>query len=528
VLIIVPAAGAGERWDNHGGITKHEAVVAGERIIDRLVRQLRPHATAMYLVGGPQAAGVQRRKPKLDPAKGDIDKIASSRHLWANDRRTLIVFGDVVLTDAAAARIASHQHDGWYVYGRHGASRYTGKQYGELYALSVMPEAHGELDDLLARTAALAPQPNRLWHLYRMGIGQPTFRVMPPGGRFVAIDDASDDVDTPEEWEVMRRLHGQTAGVVIPWREEPTRRPALDHVLAWYAKHHPELPVHLAQHDGAEFSKPHAVNLAARQLQWDVLVVADADLFVPPDNLREAIRLAYSCPWVVPQDVVLRLTEQATKAVYADPALDPWEGEAERRYAAVAGGGLFVIRRDNYLRVGGFDERFGMWGAEDQAFQCAADCLLGRREQLPGTLVHLWHEPMARRETPRWKANVRLLKRYREAMNSPAAMAQLLALDGDWNEGNGMRFVNTKTGARVDVPRHSKAAAHLANRPHWVAVGERVDLPAPKPPVARTAPPRAGAGSSRSAWAKYAVSLGLDVDGLARDMIIEMCDAHTD
>jgi hypothetical protein len=527
VLVIIPAAGTGERWAGHGGIRKQEAVVAGERIVDRLVRQVRPAADAVYVVGPIRARGAANRRPNLDPSRGDIDKVASSRHLWSDTGRTLILFGDVVLTDAAAARIVGDAHGtGWRVYGRHGGSRFTGKRYGELFALSVAPDAHAELDDLIARTVALG-EPNRLWHLYRLGVGQPPRTEQAPTRNFVAIADESDDVDTPEEWLTVRALFGSSTAVVIPWREEPSRRPALDYVVDWYREHHRDLSVYLAGHDGGEFSKPLAVNRIARQLTEDVLVVADADLFVPPDNLREAVKLAATNPWVVPQDVVLRLTKEATDGVYRG-TVDPWEGEPERRYAAVPGGGLFVIRREPFLRIGGFDERFGMWGAEDQAFRCAADTLLGKHAQLPGVLVHLWHEPMARRETPRWRENVRLLKRYRGVMSSPAAMAELVGVDGEWEEGNAVRYQNVRNGTVVVVPRGSKAAAHLDRRNGWVALDERAELPAVVLPVPKVAPARNGPGSSRSAWAKYAMSLGLDVDGIARDMIIEMCDAHTD
>jgi hypothetical protein len=525
VRVLIPVAGQGERWDRHGGIRKQEAVVAGERILDRLVRQVKPYADSVVVVGPIRARGATNRVPQLDPARGDIDKVCSSRHLWSNTGRTLVLFGDVVLTEAAAERIATDDHTtGWRVYGRHGASAFTRKRYGELFALSIAPDAHGELDELLADVAS-RPHPNRLWHLYRLGVGLPYAEAVAPTRNFVAIEDESDDVDTPDEWEAIRALFGMSVVVVIPWREEPTRRRALDYVLDWYRTHHPELPIHLAGHDGGEFSKPLAVNRAARQLTADVLVVADGDLFVPPDNLRKAIKLAATHPWVVPQDVVLRLSEAATEGVYAG-TVNPWDGEAERRYAAVAGGGLFVIRREAFVRIGGFDERFGMWGAEDQAFQCAADTLLGHRAQLPGVLVHLWHEPMVRRETPRWKANVRLLKRYRDALRSPASMAELAGIEGDWQEGNAVKYQNVRNGTVVVVPRGSKASEHLSRRPGWVALGEKADLPPPRVAVVPVVPPRNGPGSSRSAWAKYAVSLGLDVDGIARDMIIEMCDAH--
>lgn len=89
-----------------------------------------------------------------------------------------------------------------------------------------------------------------------------------------------------------------------------------------------------------------------------------------------------------------------------------------------------------------------------------------------------------------------------------------------------LEFVNYSNGTRVVVEAGSKAAAHLNRRPHWTCVttGEALasqETASETPPVA---PPKAGPGSSRAAWAAYAASLGHDTDGLTKAQLIELTD----
>ena len=65
-------------------------------------------------------------------------------------------------------------------------------------------------------------------------------------------------------------------------------------------------------------------------------------------------------------------------------------------------------------------------------------------------------------------------------------------------------------GRVVTVTEGSREHARCVRLPVW---SEVAGGPA--------APPKAGQGSGRDAWADYATSLGLDVEGLSRDEIIE-------
>jgi hypothetical protein len=77
-----------------------------------------------------------------------------------------------------------------------------------------------------------------------------------------------------------------------------------------------------------------------------------------------------------------------------------------------------------------------------------------------------------------------------------------------------MRYRHHKTGVVVDV-RDGKVLGGA-----WVPAG--MESAGTAPAGENDAPPKAGAGSSRKAWAEHAATLGVDVDEhMTRDDIID-------
>ena len=219
--------------------------------------------------------------------------------------------------------------------------------------------------------------------------------------------------------------------VVVPWRDrgDPDRRHAWDWLKRRWRILHPGWTVVEAD-CSAEWNKPEAVNGTVAGLDVRTVVVADADVAVPPDRIRTAVRLAASTPWVVPHGDVCRMTRQATRRLTtSDPAVElPPDPEcAVRPYRGTPAGGLFVIGRAQWDRMGGFDPTFRGWGAEDDAFALAADTLLGTHVRLDGPLWHLWHDPGLRSDDPHWKPNRERLIRYRRAARCRQTMAALVS-----------------------------------------------------------------------------------------------------
>lgn len=242
-----------------------------------------------------------------------------------------------------------------------------------------------------------------------------------------ALADAANRVDQPR-----RHRRPPTVAVVVPFTPGSCvhRDAAWNWVRSRYeAFHSPWEIVTAAAPAGEAWSKGTALAAAVAATDAEILVVADADVFIDPDALRDAVALAVTEPWVVPHTQVLRLDPDHTTAVLGEhPTWCPqrrWGSYDRSPYDGVAGGGLAVMRRSAWNAVGGMDPAFVGWGYEDESFGRALDTLVGPHRRLTGPLWHLWHPPQAnyRRANvdneARWKS-------YRHAGGSPVAMRALI------------------------------------------------------------------------------------------------------
>lgn len=205
---VVMAGGIGSRWGNHRGVPKHLVDIDGEPLLVRTVRQLRDRDVADVVVLAPpdrryDVPGGWVARPTF--AGCDTDKFLSTVEWWTVDSPTVIVYGDVYLSDAAAdALCAAAAPMAWV--GRSGPSSWTGCPWGELFGVTVTPPGHGLLAAAIIGVrglllASLIPRGGG-WEVYRHTQGLP---LDPDSDRidadFVEIDDWSDDFDYPEDYE---------------------------------------------------------------------------------------------------------------------------------------------------------------------------------------------------------------------------------------------------------------------------------------------------------------------------------------
>lgn len=222
-----------------------------------------------------------------------------------------------------------------------------------------------------------------------------------------------------------------TAAVLIPAgvAADEWRARALDYVQAWWARHFPQLPVHLGD-SGDPWSKGAAVDAALELADGaQVLILADADSFLfDPVDVRRALELADGGePWIVPHRLVYRLRERETVRLQAEPDTKPRLGWTHRpAYEGPAGGGITIVRRDAFELVGGIDRRYLGWGGEDLSFGWALETLAGPVHRLDGALVHLWHPHPAPtlRGSPE---SEELVARYKSARGVPRRMRAIVA-----------------------------------------------------------------------------------------------------
>ena len=216
-----------------------------------------------------------------------------------------------------------------------------------------------------------------------------------------------------------------SVAVLIPWRPGCLyRQRALEYVKGRYEA--ARYPVAVGVHKGGSWCKAKAVAAALDATNAEVVVLADADVWC--DNLPEALQaLSDGFRWSIPHRSVHRLDERST-ALYQAGAGPETLTLSERAYAGVEGGGIVVIRREDYEACP-LDPRFTGWGQEDEAWGFALRCLYGPpwRPTRHAPLWHCWHPPPERMTRARGnQASWHLRVRYARARHDPDAMRRLI------------------------------------------------------------------------------------------------------
>lgn len=225
---LIMAGGADEKWTSLGGASRrHFQRVCGERVIDRIVRQLRERGVDDIGIICPPDTGYDVpgtwRVPPTHDAWGREGLNAEDR--WSDTERTLMLYGDTIFTDAAMDVIVGYDVRRFMMFGRYDRGfrpepwRIKGGG-GELFAFSFWPEQRAEWRG--AMEAAISLRDRGItkragaWEAYRylggargtaVGRHQLYRRV------FTNLRDMTDDFDTPAQFEKLRSLfEGVTTG----------------------------------------------------------------------------------------------------------------------------------------------------------------------------------------------------------------------------------------------------------------------------------------------------------------------------
>lgn len=213
---VIIAAGEQSRWDNYLDTPKHLVTLNGEVLIERTIRLLRENDISDILVASiDYVTSATDIYPTLDyENNADADKFLSSKDWWADDDRTLIVYGDVYFTDQAMQTIVHYSSTDWRLFCRPTPNEITGTPFGECFAISLYPDHHEETLTQLHRIA----KPHRTgvisrcggWELATAMMGKPDNQILnkypKPSSLYVVIDDETDDIDFPDDYERLKKV----------------------------------------------------------------------------------------------------------------------------------------------------------------------------------------------------------------------------------------------------------------------------------------------------------------------------------
>lgn len=429
VRVLVLAQGESRRWLQDDGLylgtPKQLIAPDGEVLLSRQVRLFRERGCEVVVVAPDEpafrdaASGCDRFVTLAEPrpTATNMDKFLATSHLWAQDDRTALVWGDCYLTDEVADMVTQHPDDGYHVWRRPGPSQVTGARWDESFAVSFGPAEHDRVLKV-ARQLVKDVRSGALVHPRSPGADPTHIRTHLAAMNGVPahlldnvkhtaklpmqthVDDWSDDFDNPREWAgwVGRRHAGKyRVGVCVPWQPGERWRNDSHRWTTGYWHHH-DLPVF----EGSGKSRSAMRNDAARQAiaaGCEVLVFADADTWAPIHQVWAAAHLAVERQQLVLAfDTYVRASQRTTRSALRQP---PNKAGRQLTKTAMAGAytsnlhasGVMAVPADLFVSVGGYDERFTRWGYEDRAFWLACNTFAGVAPRVFGVAVHWWHPP---------------------------------------------------------------------------------------------------------------------------------------
>ena len=196
--------------------------------------------------------------------------------------------------------------------------------------------------------------------------------------------------------------------IVIPWRSIDCiyREKHFNYLVSYYSKYY---DIIIGDNDG-DFNRSAARNSGVDKCESEVVVVIDADNYIPINQIENAIRSAKRSNFLVkPFNWFGYLTEPSTDLFYEFNGLLDFVPEFVDPPQQDFTGGAYVIKKVLWKDIGGMDEGFVGWGAEDDAFHLLCINSGIRVKYVEGYDYHLYHP--AHRVTSEYNYN-KLMKEY--------------------------------------------------------------------------------------------------------------------
>jgi predicted glycosyltransferase involved in capsule biosynthesis len=159
------------------------------------------------------------------------------------------------------------------------------------------------------------------------------------------------------------------------------------------------------------YNKSWAFNIATKMAKSNIIVFADSDLIMNPNEFIEGLKMLEQYDMINPYKSVLDLDPQETGFNLEQLNLiqRPGRGETDHQKVPICGG-ICMFRKDAINKIGGWNENFIGWGAEDDFVSLKVKNYLTWTE-MPYKCYHLYHN----RENPNmneYQRNLNLLNQY--------------------------------------------------------------------------------------------------------------------
>lgn len=180
--------------------------------------------------------------------------------------------------------------------------------------------------------------------------------------------------------------------IILPWRDagEPWRAKHFQFLLDYYSN---EFDIVIGNNNG-EFNRSAARNAGVEESISDIAVIIDADNYISIQQIKDAIQIASEMDILVkPFKIFGYLTEESTNLFYEifDSPIIDFEPSYINPPQEDFTGGAYVMKKSLWQKIGGMDEGFIGWGAEDDAFHLLCKKQNIKIIYIDGYDYHLYH-----------------------------------------------------------------------------------------------------------------------------------------
>ena len=262
-------------------------------------------------------------------------------------------------------------------------------------------------------------------------------------------------------------------GIVIPWREQPSRLPAFEALTKWYTENLPDAQIFLADRPGPVWSMSGSRNdgiAAAEAAGCEVIVLSDADTFPQLGPLVETIEAAKLDNKIhLPYTEYRMLKDKGTEDFFNGVPLT----DCYAKTYSTACSGINVFTPQGWKSIGGGDEKFKGWGYEDTAMQYVHKLVHGTPYVSHRGIAFSLSHKIQSREDENYHNNKALYEIYETKTNAADALELVKMTKLPITTGiNIAVYVNdyvpaTKAGAEITL---HQMLVELKNRGHQVTV----------------------------------------------------------
>jgi predicted glycosyltransferase involved in capsule biosynthesis len=157
-------------------------------------------------------------------------------------------------------------------------------------------------------------------------------------------------------------------------------------------------------------------NISQSSFCADYIIFGDADCLIEKkvlENIEEYYEY-FDDYFVLPfKDAMYYMSEDETKNFVNNEDINTGNNEKTRKleYIVNIHGGVNILSAKNFYCIGGYDERFKGWGAEDDAFAHKCSALNLKKYRIDAELLHL-HHIYTNRDMGHYEKNMSFLGEY--------------------------------------------------------------------------------------------------------------------